>query len=69
MTLLIDNYDSFSYNLYQLIWGIRADILVIRNDEMTAEEIRALPPIGSFFPPAGKAGGRGITMEVVTALA
>ena len=40
MILLIDNYDSFSYNLYQLIGAIDPDIKVIRNDEMTVEEIR-----------------------------
>ena len=44
MILLIDNYDSFSYNLYQLIGEIRPDIRVIRNDEMTVEEIGALKP-------------------------
>ena len=38
MILLIDNYDSFSYNLYQLIGEINSDIKVIRNDEMTVEE-------------------------------
>ena len=42
MILLIDNYDSFSYNLYQLIGELNPDIRVIRNDEMTVEEIRAL---------------------------
>lgn len=41
MHLLIDNYDSFSYNLYQLIGEIDPDIKVIRNDEMTADEILA----------------------------
>ena len=38
MILLIDNYDSFSYNLFQLIGEIEPDIRVIRNDEMTIEE-------------------------------
>ena len=41
MHLLIDNYDSFSYNLYQLIGEIDPDIKVIRNDEMTVDEILA----------------------------
>ena len=41
MILLIDNYDSFSYNLYQLIGTLTSDIKVIRNDEMTVEEIEA----------------------------
>ena len=44
MILLIDNYDSFSYNLYQLIGSINPDIKVVRNDQMTIDEIRALKP-------------------------
>ena len=46
MILLIDNYDSFAYNLYQLIGSIDEDIKVIRNDEMTVEEIEELQQIG-----------------------
>ena len=42
MILLIDNYDSFSYNLYQLIGSINPDIKVVRNDQMMIDEIRAL---------------------------
>jgi len=44
MILLIDNYDSFSYNLYQLIGEIEPDIRVIRNDEMTVAQIEELAP-------------------------
>ena len=44
MILLIDNYDSFSYNLFQLIGEIEPDIKIIRNDEMTIEEIKKLNP-------------------------
>ena len=44
MILLIDNYDSFSYNLVQMAGCINTDIKVIRNDAMTVEEIRALAP-------------------------
>ena len=40
MILLIDNYDSFSYNLYQLIGEINRDIKVIRNDELSVHEIQ-----------------------------
>ena len=39
MILLIDNYDSFSYNLYQLVGSIEPDIKVIRNDAMTVGDI------------------------------
>ena len=54
MILLIDNYDSFSYNLYQLIGSINSDIQVIRNDEMTVEEIKALRPEYIILSPGPK---------------
>ena len=44
MILLIDNYDSFAYNLYQYVGELEPDIRVIRNDELTVEEIRGLDP-------------------------
>lgn len=44
MILLIDNYDSFSYNLYQLIGTIEPDIQVVRNDELSLEDIHKLNP-------------------------
>ena len=44
MILLVDNYDSFSYNLYQLIGSVEPDIKVIRNDALSIEEIEALNP-------------------------
>ena len=44
MILLIDNYDSFSYNLYQLIGSIDPQIQVIRNDEKSVQEISAMQP-------------------------
>ena len=44
MVLLIDNYDSFSYNLVQLAGSINPDIRVIRNDEMDVQEISAMKP-------------------------
>ena len=48
MILLIDNYDSFSYNLYQLVGSVEPDIRVIRNDEATVEEIDSLKGRGLF---------------------
>ena len=59
MILLIDNYDSFSYNLYQLIGSVEPDIKVIRNDAHTIEEIEAMKPEAIILSPSGKTGGRG----------
>ncbi|HAU51477.1 MAG: aminodeoxychorismate/anthranilate synthase component II [Saccharofermentanaceae bacterium] len=65
MILLIDNYDSFSYNLYQLIGAIDPDIKVIRNDEMTVDEIRKLNPRRIILSPGpGRPEDAGIIMEV-----
>ena len=65
MILLIDNYDSFSYNLYQLIGEIEPDIRVIRNDEMTVEEIRALKPDRIILSPGpGRPEDAGVIIAV-----
>ena len=51
MILLIDNYDSFTYNLYQYIGELYRDIQVVRNDEITIEQIEALHPLsGTGIP-------------------
>lgn len=69
MILLIDNYDSFSYNLYQLIGEIEPKIRVIRNDEMTIEEIRKLNPERIILSPGpGRPEQAGILLEVVKQL-
>lgn len=69
MILLIDNYDSFSYNLYQLIGEIEPDIQVIRNDEMTVKQIRDLNPSHIILSPGpGRPEDAGIIMEVVKSL-
>lgn len=69
MILLIDNYDSFSYNLYQLIGEIDPDIRVIRNDEMTVDEIRALNPDRLILSPGpGRPEDAGIIVETVKIL-
>ncbi|MBQ3899953.1 MAG: aminodeoxychorismate/anthranilate synthase component II [Lachnospiraceae bacterium] len=66
MILLIDNYDSFSYNVYQLIGSINPDIKVIRNDEMTVSEIEALDPERIIISPGpGKPSEAGICEEVI----
>ena len=51
MILLIDNYDSFSYNLYQLIGSIDPEIQVVRNDKITIDEIRSLAPKALILSP------------------
>ena len=69
MTLLIDNYDSFSYNLYQLIGELSPDIKVIRNDEMTVEEIRALAPDRIILSPGpGRPEEAGIIIQAAQTL-
>ena len=69
MILLIDNYDSFSYNLYQLVGEIDPDICVIRNDELSVNEIREMKPDRIILSPGpGRPEKAGIIMEVVKKL-
>ena len=51
MLLLIDNYDSFAYNLYQLAGAFSPDVMVERNDALTADEVAALAPEAIFLSP------------------
>ncbi|MDE7105384.1 MAG: hypothetical protein K2O36_05840, partial [Ruminococcus sp.] len=65
MILLIDNYDSFSYNLFQLVGEICPDIKVIRNDEMTVSEIEQLAPDKIIISPGpGRPENAGIIIEL-----
>ena len=69
MILLIDNYDSFSYNLYQLVGELDANIKVIRNDALTIEEVIALNPKKIILSPGpGKPEDAGIIIDVVKKL-
>ncbi len=69
MILLIDNYDSFSYNLYQLVGSLCPDIRVIRNDAMTVDEIAALSPEAVILSPGpGKPEDAGVCIDVVKEL-
>lgn len=64
MILLIDNYDSFSYNLFQLVGEICPDIRVIRNDEMTVSQIEALAPDKIIISPGpGRPEDAGVIVE------
>lgn len=69
MILLIDNYDSFSYNLVQLFGTLNPDIRVIRNDELTVEEVEALKPSHIILSPGpGYPKNAGICEDVVRKL-
>lgn len=69
MILLIDNYDSFSYNLYQLVGSLEPDIRVVRNDALTVEEIAALNPAGILLSPGpGRPADAGVCIEAVRQL-
>lgn len=52
MILIIDNYDSFTYNLVQLVGTFRPDVKVVRNDALSVAEIDALAPDGIIISPA-----------------
>lgn len=66
MILLIDNYDSFSYNLFQLAGGINRDIEVFRNDKITVKQIRRLQPSHLILSPGpGYPKNAGICEEII----
>ncbi|AMO86042.1 Anthranilate synthase component II [Solibacillus isronensis B3W22] len=66
MILLIDNYDSFTYNLYHQIAQFGEDIKIIRNDAITVEEIRALQPKAIVISPGpGEPRDAGIVIEMI----
>jgi len=70
LILLIDNYDSFSYNLYQYIGEINPDIKVIRNDEMSVDEIKELAPDKIIISPGpGRPENAGIIIDLIKELA
>lgn len=69
MILLIDNYDSFSYNLYQMVGSIDSDLRVIRNDELTVEQIDALEPKAIIISPGpGRPEDAGICVDLIKRL-
>ena len=66
MLLLIDNYDSFSYNVFQLAGSIQPDIKVVRNDRITLGEIRQLNPSHILLSPGpGRPCDAGICEDVI----
>ena len=65
-TLLIDNYDSFTYNLYQYLAEMGADVVVYRNDQVTLEECRKLNPDHVVISPGpGDPDDAGISRDVI----
>ena len=69
MILLIDNYDSFSYNLYQLVGSLSPDIQVVRNDAVTAEDIRRMNPSHLILSPGpGRPADAGVCEAAIQEL-
>ncbi len=69
MILFIDNYDSFTYNLVQFCGSVNPDIRVVRNDEITVEDIRTLNPSHIILSPGpGYPKDAGICEKVITEL-
>lgn len=70
MILLIDNFDSFSYNLYQLAGSIEPDIMTVRNNEVTPEDVRRLKPSHIIISPGpGKPCDAGNCIQIIKELA
>ena len=70
MILMIDNYDSFTYNLVQAFRGLGADTQIVRNDKIDVEGIRALAPAAIVLSPGpGNPDSAGITLEAARAFA
>jgi anthranilate synthase component 2 len=64
--LLIDNYDSFTYNLYQYLCELGADVTVVRNDALTLDDVAAMQPDGIVLSPGpGRPEDAGICIPVV----
>jgi anthranilate synthase component 2 len=69
MLLLIDNYDSFTYNLYQYLGELGSQTHVVRNDELTVAEALALRPSSVVISPGpGNPDEAGISLELIRAL-
>lgn len=70
MILMIDNYDSFTYNLYQYVGEIYKDIKVVRNDKLTIQDIKNMDLEGIIISPGpGTPDDAGISVEVIKSFA
>lgn len=69
MLIIIDNYDSFTYNLYQMIAQKTSDVMVVRNDKITVDAIIAMNPRGIIVSPGpGRPEAAGICIDLIQAL-
>ena len=69
MLLMIDNYDSFTYNLVQYLGELGQDVRVVRNDELSVEQIRKLAPERIVISPGpGTPDQAGVTLEMIAKL-
>ncbi|MFZ3580417.1 anthranilate synthase component II [Virgibacillus sp. DJP39] len=69
MILVIDNYDSFTFNLVQYMKQLNQEVFVVRNDKLTIEEIKAINPSAILISPGpGNPSDAGISLEVVKQL-
>ncbi len=70
MLLVIDNYDSFTYNLVQYLGELGAEVQVFRNDRISLDEIRELAPAGIVISPGpGSPDDAGVSLDVIRELA
>lgn len=66
MILIIDNYDSFTYNLYQIVSQLDEEVIVFRNDEITIDQIKRLSPDSIILSPGpGKPEDAGICIDII----
>jgi anthranilate synthase component 2 len=69
MLLIVDNYDSFTYNLYQAVAPLHTDVLVIRNDKITIDDVKQMHPFGIVLSPGpGRPEEAGICVDLIRAM-
>jgi anthranilate synthase/aminodeoxychorismate synthase-like glutamine amidotransferase len=69
MILVIDNYDSFTYNLVQYLGELGAEVVVHRNDAVTVQEVERLAPAGVLISPGpGRPEEAGVSLDIVESL-
>jgi para-aminobenzoate synthetase component 2 len=69
MILVIDNYDSFTYNLVQYLGELGADVVVKRNDAVSVDEVREMAPTGILISPGpGRPEDAGVSLQLIAEL-